>query len=85
MCVAYEGYECFGVLEEQTRGVPEVYVMTCKKGLAYAKEHAGGVWDYQGTVLLDKMVKFVICALDKCSECTFVCGATGRPCKRCYC
>ena len=85
MCVTHEGYECFGVLEQQTRGVPEVYVMACKESLADAKEHAGGIWNYQGTVLLDKAVKFVICALDKCCECAFVRGATGGPCERCYC
>ena len=67
------------------RGVPEVYVVACKEGLADAKEHAGGIWDYQGTVLLDKAVKSVICALDKCCECAFVCGATGGPCEGCYC
>ena len=85
MCVTYEGYECFCVLDKQSRGVPEVYVVACREGLADAKEHARGVGNYQGTVLLDKAVKSVICALDKCCECAFVRGATGGPCERCYC
>ncbi len=62
-----------------------MYVMACKEGLADVKEHAGGIWNYQGTVLLDKTVKFVICALDKGCKCAFVRGATGRPYERCYC
>ena len=51
-----------------------MYVMACEEGLADAKEHAGGIWDYQGAILLDETVKFVVCALDKCCECAFVCG-----------
>ncbi len=62
-----------------------MYVVACEEGMADAKEHAGGIRNYQGTVLLDKAVEFVICALDKCCECAFVCGSTGGSCERCYC
>ena len=44
--VAYEWYECFGVFEQQARGIPEVHMVACEKGLAYAEEHARGIWDY---------------------------------------
>jgi hypothetical protein len=34
--------------------------MAWEEGLADAKEHAGGIWDYQGAILLDETVKFVV-------------------------
>lgn len=79
--VAYKWYECFGVLEQQARGVSKVHMVACEEGLTYAEEHSRGIWDYQGTVLLDETVKFVICALDKCCKCAFVCSSTGGPCE----
>ena len=85
MCVSHERYECLGVLKQKSWGSTEVYVMACYQGLADAEQDTRRVWYHESAVFLDKVVEIVICALDKCCECPFVCGSACGPSERCYC
>ena len=75
MCVSHERYECFGGVKQESGRVAEMYVVTAAQCLADAEQSTGRIWHYKGVVSLGKMVKFVVCALDKCCECAFVCGS----------
>jgi len=50
-------------------------VVTANQCLADAEQGARCIWHYKSTVFLDKMMKFVLCALDKCYECALVSGS----------
>ena len=66
VCVAHERYECFGVVKQESGRGAEVYMVTANQCLADAEQSARRIWHYKSAVPLDKMVKFVICALDDC-------------------
>ena len=75
MCVTHKRYECFGVVKQESGRGAKMYVVTADQCLADAEQGARRIWHYKSAVFLDEMVKFVICALDKCCECALVSGS----------